>query len=249
MDTGKNKHYQIIWRFLEHKLSAVEEEGLMRWLGEENRNQDFFDEVLQDYELFLGGTNMPVSLENGDLTKDNYPRIYHHWLIKVAAGIILILGLGYLFSLNIEKPNAITRTILLYDSTQIVLSTGSELIYDSARFPETHCLQIKGKARIIPPVSAESLLLLETDLGYYFSENAEFIIHNQPNKNLEIVMLSGEAQWLNLDGAQMELDVVPGEKLWVIREHGSFYKESIDVADKEFKSADVFKSNRIKLTI
>ncbi len=62
-------------------------------------------------------------------------------------------------------------------------------------------------------------------------------------------MLSGEAQWLNLDGAQMELDVVPGEKLWVIREHGSFYKESIDVADKEFKSADVFKSNRIKLTI
>ncbi len=249
MNSGKNKHYQIIWRFLEHKLSAVEEKDLMKWLGEENRNQDFFDEVVKDYELFLYGPNVSVNPEKEVSTKDNYPRVYRHWLFKVAASIILVLGLGYLFSLNTEKPNTITQTILLYDSTQIVLSAGSELVYDSIRFPETHSLQIKGKAKIIPPVNDESLLLIETDLGYYFSENAEFIINNQANKNLEIVMLSGEAQWLNLDGEQMELDVMPGEKLWVERENGGFYKQTIRLAEKELKNINFYKNNLLKLTI
>lgn len=249
MNRRKNEHYQIIWRFLEHKLSAVEEEDLMKWLGEEKRNQDFFDEVVKDYELFLYGLNVSVNPEKEVSTKYNYARIYHHWLFKAAASIVVILGLGYLFSINTEKPNTLTRTILLYDSTQIVLSTDSELVYDSARFPETHSLQIRGKAKIIPPVNGESLLLIETDLGYYFSENAEFIINNQANKNLEIVMLSGEAKWLNLDGEQMELEVSPGEKLWVIREHGSSYKQTMSVADKHFKSADIFKNNLIKLII
>lgn len=249
MNTGKNKHYQIIWRFLEHKLSDVEEDELMKWLEEENRNQNFFDEVVQDYELFLGASDISITSDNGNSTKDTELRVYHHWLFKVAAGIIMVFGLGYLFPLKTEKPEATSQTILLYDSTQILLSAGSQLIYDSLKFPETHSLQIKGEARIIPPQNKESLLLIETELGYYFSENAEITINNRADRNLEFEMHSGEAQWLNFEREKIEVDVSSGEKLLVERKHGDFYKQSIGLAGKEKKSSPFIKNNLLKLII
>lgn len=249
MSINQNKHYQWVWEFLEQKLSTEEVETFMSWLEEEPRNQEFFDEVVKDYELFL------ESSISTHLSKENHPDQstkklnIHPLFFKIAAGITLLIGLAYVFMVSDGKENLDFKTYLLYDGTEIILTEDSQLIYDSIRFPETHSLQIRGKARVIPPKNKESLLLIETELGYYLSENAEFTINNQTDRNLEIEMYSGEAQWLNFEGEKIEVVVESGEKLLVQRKHGNFYKQNLGIATKDKEQPPFFKNNLLKLII
>ncbi|MGM0580016.1 MAG: FecR domain-containing protein [Bacteroidota bacterium] len=188
------KSYSTIWNYLEGKLSTEEEEELMDWIGESERNTAFFNQVIHDFNE----VNTPSSAR------------YTNWY-WAAASIVLIISLSiWVFhSYNSETP---AQNFVLSDGSEVTISKNSNFEYDSLSFESTKWIKINGTAEI--STAADEHLLIETQNGYLMLEgNSSLQIQTMRQKEMEVFVEKGNIRWLNPSVTTEEFSFAGGEKL------------------------------------
>jgi ferric-dicitrate binding protein FerR (iron transport regulator) len=190
------KSYSQIWKYLEGKLSAKEEVELMDWIGESERNADFFNQVIKDYNEI----NIPSPTQNA-----------HYKWYWAAASIILFLALT-IWIFNPFISEAPLQNFKLSDGSELTLSSDSNFEYDSTSFESTKWIKIQGTAEI--NTKAEEHLLIETQNGYLILEgNSSLQIQELKHNEMKVFVEKGNIRWLNPTVTTEELALVSGEKL------------------------------------
>lgn len=188
--------YSHIWNYLEGKLSQEEEAILMDWIGESERNSDFFNQVILDFNEL----NTPSPAQNS-----NYK---WYW----AAASILLLSSLFIWYFNPFYSKAQLQNYILADGSKVILSVDSEFEYDSLSFESTKWIKIKGTAEI--STKAEEHLLIETQNGYLMlAGNSSLQIQELSDNEMKIFVEKGNIRWLNPSVTTEELAFVGGEKL------------------------------------
>jgi ferric-dicitrate binding protein FerR (iron transport regulator) len=189
------KSYTQIWNYLEGKLSTKEEDALMDWIGESERNTIFFDQVVQDF--------------NHIKTLSPAQKLSFKWY-WAAASLLLILSVSILWF----KPSGTEESIRNYklaDGSQIALAENSEFEYDSLSFDETKWIKIKGTAEI--KTQKNEHLLVETSNGYLIMEGKSNLqIQTLKNNDINILVSEGSIRWLNPRSTGEEITMASGEK-------------------------------------
>jgi ferric-dicitrate binding protein FerR (iron transport regulator) len=186
--------YSLIWNYLEGKLSTEKEKKLMNWIGESERNEKFFNEVIHDFSEI----NAPSSAR-----KTNW-----YW---AAACVLLFISLSIwlLKPFNLDSP---IQNILLSDGSEVILGTDSKFEYDSLSFESTKWIKLNGTAEI-STVAGEHLLI-ETQNGYLMLEgNSSLQIQTLGRKEMKVIVQTGNIRWLNPSVTTEEFSFVGGEKL------------------------------------
>jgi|GEM_PF-5967232 hypothetical protein len=190
------KSYSQIWKYLEGKLSAKEEVELMDWIGESERNTEFFNQVIQDYSEI----NTPSPTQSA----------YYKWY-WAAASIILFLAIS-IWIFNPFISEAPLQNFKLSDGSEVTLSSDSNFEYDSISFESTKWIKISGTAEI--STKAEEHLLIETQNGYLILEgNSALQIQEFKHNEMKVFVEKGNIRWLNPTVTTEELALVSGEKL------------------------------------
>ncbi|WP_296622345.1 FecR domain-containing protein [Marivirga sp.] len=190
------KSYSKIWKYLEGKLSPQEEEELMDWIGESERNADFFNQVIQDY--------------NEIITPSPAQNTHYKWY-WAAASVILFLSIS-IWIFNPFISEAPLQNFTLSDGSEVTISSDSKFEYDSISFESTKWVKIQGTAEI--STKAKEHLLIETQNGYLILEgNSSLQIQELKHKEMNVFVEKGNIRWLNPTVTTEELVLVSGEKL------------------------------------
>lgn len=189
------KSYTQIWKYLEGKLSTKEEDELMDWIGESERNTVFFDQVVHDFNHI----NQLSSAPN--------PYFKWYW---AAASLLIIISVSILLFKPFNNEKSI-RKFQLVDGSEIAVSSDSKFEYDSLSFDKTKWVKIIGTAEI--KTQKEEHLLVETQNGYLIMEGKSTLqIQSQENKDLRVLVVAGNIRWLNPWSTGEEITMESGEK-------------------------------------
>lgn len=190
------KSYTKIWNYLEGKLSTKEEDELMDWIGHSERNNIFFDQVVQDFNRINQLSPAPKS--------------YFKWY-WAAASLLLIISVSILLFKPFGNDESI-RNFQLGDGSEIAIGKNSKFEYDSLSFDKTKWVKIIGTAEI--KTQKDEHLLVETQNGYLIMEGKSTLqIQSQKNKDLNVLVAEGSIRWLNPRSTGEEITMESGEKV------------------------------------
>jgi len=186
--------YSQIWNYLEGKLSTEQEEELMEWMGESERNTEFFNQVIHDFNEI----NVPFYSSN------------RNWYLAAASvSLIISLSIWAFYSYNSETP---TQDFMLSDGSEVTISKNTKFVYDSLSFESTKWIKIQGTAEI--STKMEEHLLIETQNGFLMLEgNSSIQMKELPNNEMKVFVEKGNIRWLNPSVTSEELAITSGEKM------------------------------------
>lgn len=183
---------------------------LAKWLNDELSPQELADfKAHPDYEIYENirkySQNLSLKdfdeekilqkvLESKKLTKKSPISI--HWFYKIAAVLVLFMGITY-FTVNkistktYITDNISTQTFLLPDSSKVVLNTNSEVKYKSFNWQNNRNLTLKGTAYF--HVSKGNKFVVSTDLGKVSVMGTQFVVKSQ-NNNFNVICYEGKVK-------------------------------------------------------
>ena len=183
---------------------------LAKWLNDELSPQELADfKAYPDYEIYENirkySQNLTLKdfdeekilqkvLENKKL-KTKSP-ISIHWFYKIAAVLVLFMGITY-FTVNkistktYITDNISTQTFFLPDSSKVVLNTNSEVKYKSFNWQNNRNLTLKGTAYF--HVSKGNKFVVSTDLGKVSVMGTQFVVKSQ-NNNFNVICYEGKVK-------------------------------------------------------
>jgi len=183
---------------------------LAKWLNDELSPQELADfKAHPDYEIYENirkySQNLTLKdfdeekilqkvLENKKL-KTKSP-ISIHWFYKIAAVLVLFMGITY-FTVNkistktYITDNISTQTFFLPDSSKVVLNTNSEVKYKSFNWQNNRNLTLKGTAYF--HVSKGNKFVVSTDLGKVSVMGTQFVVKSQ-NNNFNVICYEGKVK-------------------------------------------------------
>lgn len=121
--------------------------------------------------------------------------LYKNWLFKVAA--VLVIGLGLLFtysnlaSSTVYAENGQKNSFLLPDASQVVLNSGSELEYKKWNWENHRALELKGEAYF--KVAKGKKFEVNTTLGKVTVLGTQFNV-KQRNNRFEVTCYEGRVK-------------------------------------------------------
>lgn len=190
------KSYSQIWKYLEGKLLPEEEEELMNWMGESERNTAFFNQVIDDFDQI---NSLPPSQSS------------HYKWYWAAASLLLF----FTFSIWFFDPfisDSSVKDFQLPDGSKVTIGPKSNFEYDSISFASTKWIKIRGTGEISTQVDEH--LLVETQNGYLMLEgNSSLQIQSSQKGEMEVFVEKGNIRWLNPSVTTEELAFAGGEKL------------------------------------
>ncbi|ADR22379.1 hypothetical protein MATR_37750 [Marivirga tractuosa] len=188
--------YSKIWGYLEGKLSTKEEEELMNWIGESERNSVFFNQVVEDFN--------EISLPSSS------PKRNTKWY-WAAASLLLLFSLAF-WVLDSIDSNSPAQSFVLSDGSQVNLTKNSYFEFDSLSFASTKWIKINGTAEV--STEPDEHLLIETPNGYLMLEgNSSLQIQTIEKKEMKVFVNKGNIRWLNPSVTPEEVSFAGGEKL------------------------------------
>lgn len=183
---------------------------LAKWLNDELSPQELADfKAHPDYEIYENirkySQNLTLKdfdeekilqkvLENKKLTKKSPISI--HWFYKIAAVLVLFMGITYFMVNKISTKtyitdNISTQTFLLPDSSKVVLNTNSEIKYKPFNWQNNRNLTLKGTAYF--HVSKGNKFVVSTDLGKVSVMGTQFVVKSQ-NNNFNVICYEGKVK-------------------------------------------------------
>ena len=183
---------------------------LAKWLNDELSPQELADfKAHPDYEIYENirkySQNLTLKdfdeekilqkvLENKKL-KTKSP-ISIHWFYKIAAVLVLFMGITYFTVNKISTKtyitnNISTQTFLLPDGSKVVLNTNSEVKYKSFNWQNNRNLTLKGTAYF--HVSKGNKFVVSTDLGKVSVMGTQFVVKSQ-NNNFNVICYEGKVK-------------------------------------------------------
>ncbi len=144
------KKDELIQKWLKGELTPQEQKDF-----DSLEEASFFEEIIEEGQRFKANKHTKVSsfnnLENRiTLKKKHLPTHWLSILSKVAAVLLISLGVFYLFNSNVEATfqthYAESTTITLPDNSVVELNELSNLAYKTKNWDKNRTLQLKGEA-------------------------------------------------------------------------------------------------------
>jgi ferric-dicitrate binding protein FerR (iron transport regulator) len=254
-----NIPYHLIASQLDGSISDADKIVLDAWLNENAQNRAIFDEqekmwtesgqVLQqfspDAHVALGKVHSRLNLDDGGKTihlKSHLPL-----MLKIAAGLALIIVSGYLY-FNLRTPTLIIAESNIYeklelttdDGTKIMLNKGSKLTYPEHFRGKERKVKLEGEAFFevakdsVHPFIIEALGSQTKVLGTKFDLKA----YN--NDSLIVInLVEGKVDFSNTSNLNHVI-LTAGEKAIMNCRNGSVYKQM-----QESKNFESWKSDTL----
>jgi hypothetical protein len=207
-----NRHskHKEIWLFLEGKLSEPEEQILLKWIGESEKNMNFFNETIDDFNAI----NSPhLQVEDIKPAPVNYtntmPANTRIW--PWAAAILILLSTTLIIFQQLKKPkNSSTKSVHhLVDGIKIETYDDGQLFYSQASFERTRTVRIKGKAKISISAQANQPLVINSQSGFFMLTEGSALMGEVTNKSSDFKLIEGHALLMGLS----EIELQPGDSI------------------------------------
>ncbi len=202
----------LIYQYFQGTISHEDKEHLFEWIRESNQNKEQFDAYKELYEL----TN--------DLYSFDEPNVHSSWnsfkekrniedkttcirplhkrpvfniIMKIAAMIIIVFGIGLLFlHKNQEKKLIVSTTdekklLVLPDSSKIWMNNNTQLFYKSD-FEQARELELIGEAYFVVNKTDDlSSFIVNTPAGKVKVLGTSFLIKAETGKTEAVYVNSG----------------------------------------------------------
>ena len=207
----------LISKYLTHEASADEVVRVEDWIGSSEENRKYFDQVKTVYvkaegvkEYLQFDTDAAWLKVKANLKKKSEsPTIPLHprressntWIYRIAAGIVLVVGVGLYFFFNqsnnikpvevIAKQNSVTDT--LPGGSEVVLNKKTTLKYAFDKKKKEHKVKLKGEAYFNVRHDEGERFLVEANGVYIRDIGTSFNVKAYPDTDIvEVVVEEGE---------------------------------------------------------
>jgi transmembrane sensor len=160
----------LIGKYLAGEASAEETNSVLSWASENEANKLYLQQItlifnktkdVQHHDVFNADTawqNLKSRIDQKNTKTislaDRQPSS-QHWYLKIAASLLVILGIGYLFfwyngKATIDSVNVTTEATTvsdtLPDGTSVYLNKGTQLAYTFDKKKNAHVVKLNGEA-------------------------------------------------------------------------------------------------------
>lgn len=201
------KQYELIAKSLSGNITGLEQAMLDQWLAESPGNARAFDEARRAWELAAQHTVVAdtdaawqkLHQSIAESSQQQKPRT-GTWVMRVAAAVVLLVGIGYLFTTVFNQPVTMrtiasvgeTLKVTLPDSSVVWLNRGSSIAFAEGFKGDTRKVQLTGEAffdvvhRTDQPFVITAGSTTITDIGTSFNVRAY-----EGEKQVEVSVATG----------------------------------------------------------
>nr|WP_321454172.1 FecR domain-containing protein [uncultured Carboxylicivirga sp.] len=214
--------YNIIIASLEESITDDEKLDLKKWLEESDNHHEIYSSIAKTWHKtrlkqsnFNPNTKLALSVTKA--------RINRRLFIKRTASIaaILIIGLSITFLLNlIDNTNnwqsvvaQKQEKITLPDSTVVVLSEGSTILFPKTFENKNRRVKLNGKAYFEVTHNKNKPFIVETNLSQTKVLGTKFTLNTQAKKQDVLYLDEGKVEFSSLSWFGPKQIVHPGEKV------------------------------------
>jgi len=255
METKFDDMDDLIGKVLAGEATPEEMARLEAWKGEAEANEKYIDHLKTIFEK-AASPNIQLQFDTDAAWNKVKTKLhrgkeisfadkrYSGFSWRIAAGIVFILGLGYIvYQWNkpvIETFVATAETTIVQDSLPdgsiAVLNKKSKLSYEYNSKEKVRRVKLTGEAYFSIKHEVEKSFVIETGEILIRDIGTEFNVSAYPNKDtVEIIVTQGEVQFYTLKDAGLVLKA--GEKGMYSKRSREFYKvENVDINDLAYKT-------------
>jgi len=232
----------LIGKVLAGEATAQEQEQVLLWRKQSEANEKYFNQLKI---IFEGGHSATVQIEfdadeawnkvksqiknDGKVISITRTTFFSPW--RIAAGIILLVGVGSLFyfltapstqTLAVATEKS-TRQDTLPDGSTAFLNKGTELAFEYNPRAKTRKVTLKGEAYFTVKHEEEKPFIIEADEILVRDIGTEFNLKAYPDKDtIEIVVTHGVVQFYTKQDPGLNLKA--GEKAIYSKRAKEFYR-------------------------
>ncbi len=208
----------LISHYFQGNISQEDEERLLEWIRESNKNKEQFEAYKEVYELTndiysIDSPNVESSwdhiknkLNDSDTTnfiQPHHKRPLFNIIMKVAAIVIFVLGVGVLFlNKNQEKELIIAtkdakKMIDLPDSSKVWVNNNTTLYY-TGDFEKSRTLILTGEAYfVVNKTEQKKSFIVKTPAGEVTVLGTSFLIKAKNGKTETVYVNTGTVQYIS----------------------------------------------------
>ena len=244
MDNVWNDMDELIGKVLAGEGTTVEQEAVLKWANESDTNRQYYEHLKTIFENAASAeiqtqfdTDAAWNKVRKKIEKEPAKVIALggrqpiNQVLRIAAGIIVLLGVGY-FTYQIVAPptqtvavvsDSLTRQDTLPDGSTAFLNKKSELTYTYDTRGKTRKVELKGEAYFVVKHEEEKPFVIEADEILVRDIGTEFNLKAYPDKDtIEIIVTHGEVQfYTRLDSG---LNLQAGQKAIYSKRNKQFYR-------------------------
>jgi transmembrane sensor len=244
MDNVWNDMDELIGKVLAGEGTAQEQETVLQWANESEVNRQYYEQLKTIFEK-AAATEIQIQFDTDAAWNKVRKKIKKepakvialggrqpiNQVLRIAAGIIVLLGVGY-FTYQIITPatqtlavvsDSLTRQDTLPDGSTAFLNKKSELTYTYDTRGKTRKVELKGEAYFVVKHEEEKPFVIEADEILVRDIGTEFNLKAYPDKDtIEIIVTHGEVQfYTRLDSG---LNLQAGQKAIYSKRNKQFYR-------------------------
>ena len=244
MDNVRNDIDELIGKVLAGEGTVQEQETVLKWAKESEANRQYYEHLKTIFEK-AAATEIKIQFDTDAAWNKVRKKIQKeparviplngnqtfNQVLRIAAGMIVLLGVGYLtYQIIAPAPqilavvsDSLTRQDTLPDGTTAFLNKKSELTYQYNPREKTRKVVLKGEAYFSVKHEEEKPFVIEADEILVRDIGTEFNLKAYPDKDtIEIIVTHGEVQfYTRLDSG---LNLQAGEKAIYSKRNKQFYR-------------------------
>lgn len=255
----------LIGKVLAGEATAQEQETVMLWKKQSEANEKYFNQLRLIFEK-AGAVNVQVEFDADEAWSKVKSQIKNDGKVisinrmpffsplRIAAGIIILFGIGSIFYLLTAPPTQTlavasekeTRQDTLPDGSTAFLNKKTELEFEYNPREKTRKVKLKGEAYFAVKHEEEKPFIIEADEILVRDIGTEFNLKAYPDKDtIEIIVTHGEVQFYTKQDPGLNLKA--GEKAIYSKRTKEFYRiEKPDTNTLAYKTK-VFSFNNTDL--
>ncbi len=233
----------LIGKVLAGEATALEQESVLLWRKQSEANEKYFNQFRNIFER-AGSAAMQIEFDTdaawnkvkSKISKNNSKvvsinRTNFFSPLRIAAGIILLLGVGSVFYLLTAPPiqtlavlsEKTTRQDTLPDGSTAFLNKKTELEFEYNPREKTRKVKLKGEAYFTVKHEEKKPFIIEADEILVRDIGTEFNLKAYPDKDtIEIIVTQGEVQFYTRSDSGLNLKA--GEKAIYSKRTKEFYR-------------------------
>ncbi len=258
----------VIGKVLAGEATPEEQRQVEQWVRESDANRKYYDQLKTIFEK-AASNHVQIQFDTDAAWRKVRTRLgkdegigngrklqsASYWpVLRIAAGIIFLLGVGYILYQRRDVPaqtfavasDKTTVQDTLPDGSTAFLNKKSELSFEYNAKEKTRRVKLKGEAYFAVKHQEDKPFVIETDEVLVRDIGTEFNLKSYPDQDtIEIVVTNGEVQFYTRYDSGLNLKA--GEKGIYSKRLKEFYRiEKIDTNTLAYKTK-VFSFNNTDL--
>jgi transmembrane sensor len=245
MDNVWNDMDEMIGKVLAGEGSAQEEEKVIQWTQLHEDNRKYYEQLKTIFEKAASAeiqvqfdtdaawnkVRKKITVESGNVVPLYKERSFLNQPLRIAAGIIILLGVGYaayqwttpaVQTLALVTDQA-TKTDTLPDGSTAFLNKKSKLTYEYNPREKIRKVKLNGEAFFSVKHEEEKPFVIEAEDVLVRDIGTEFNLKAYPDKDtIEIIVTQGEVQFYTLLDSGLNLQA--GQKAIYSKRNKTFHR-------------------------